>query len=96
MKGWEGIMNNCVHQRKRPAVTDLYRLVRCELVTDGAWWRVGGGGGRRSGETGLAVGILSLRHAGGYEIVLQFADGKVDSFQPLNLFVVIRDQDGKS
>jgi hypothetical protein len=68
------------------SIPDLRRLVRYEVLPDGAEWRVGGVGGRRAGEVGKAIGILALRHGSGYEVVLQFADGAMDTFQPHTVF----------
>lgn len=64
---------------------DLSKLVRFEETPDGARWIVGGGD-RRAGLRGKCIGIVSLRHAGGYEVVLQLDNGKVDSFNPWQLF----------
>jgi hypothetical protein len=47
---------------------------------------VGGIGCRRSGHVGRFIGTIGLRHANGYEIVLQFPDGKMDTFAPHDLF----------
>jgi hypothetical protein len=65
---------------------DLRKLVKFDAIQDGRHWRVGGIGGRRSGEVGQAVGIVALKHTAGYEIVLRFADGTHDTFSPMSLF----------
>lgn len=65
---------------------EILKLIRYEEVANGQRWLVGGVGGRRSGEVGECIGILALRHAEGYEVVLKFPDGKIDSFAPLALF----------
>lgn len=47
---------------------------------------VGGIFGRRAGQIGRFIGTIGLRHVAGYEIVLQFPDGKMDTFNPHDLF----------
>ena len=68
---------------------DLRRYVKFEPSTAPSWWCVGGERGRRVGEHGLLVGTIQLKHAGGYEVLLQFPDGKLDSFAPNGLFPVL-------
>lgn len=68
-----------------PAV-ELSRFVVWNEYPDRPAFRVGGVGGRRSGQEGIALGNIALKHAGGYEVVMQFPDGKIDSFHPMNLF----------
>lgn len=68
---------------------DLRRFVKFEPATGQQHYRVGGIGGRRSGEEGLCVGVICLRHSAGYEVVLQFSDGKVESFSPHALLPVL-------
>ena len=64
---------------------NIAKLIRWKPVTDGARWRVGGTG-RMSGQAGRGVGIISLRRHSGYEVVLQFDDGSIDTFAPLSLY----------
>lgn len=64
---------------------DVSRLVRFEKTPNGARWLVGPGDGRQ-GQRGKCIGIVSLKHAPGYEVVLQLDNGKVDSFAPMQLF----------
>lgn len=59
-------------------------VVRYEETPDGSHWRVGPGD-QRQGQVGRAIGILALRHVSGYEVVLQFDGGKVDTFSPMQL-----------
>lgn len=49
---------------------DPRRFVNAELIESGARYRVGAGDSR-SGQRGTAIGVISLRHSAGYEIVLQ-------------------------
>lgn len=42
-------------------------------------------GERARRRAGLALGIIGLKHAGGYEVVVQFDDGKIESCHPMNL-----------
>lgn len=37
-------------------------------------------GSKRDGLAGLMLGTIALRHAGGYEVVLQLDNGRVESF----------------
>lgn len=64
---------------------DPRRFVNAELIENGARYRVGAGDSR-SGQSGTAIGVISLRHSAGYEIVLQLDNGRVDSFSPMQLF----------
>lgn len=65
---------------------DVSKFVKFEASTGTQRFQVGGVDGRRSGEVGLCLGVISLRHAGGYEVLLEFPDGKVESFAPMALF----------
>lgn len=65
---------------------DLARFVDFTPSVHDTSWRVSGIGGRRSGEVGQEVGVIGLRHAPGYEVLLRFEDGDVDSFAPHALF----------
>jgi hypothetical protein len=62
----------------------LARFVRVEETPNGARWLVGAGD-KRAGLRGRAIAIVSLKHAGGYEVVLQLDNGKLDSFAPYQL-----------
>ena len=64
---------------------DVSRFVRFEETPNGGRYRVGPGD-RRAGHTGKVIGVISLKHADGYEVVLQLDDGKIDSFAPMQLF----------
>lgn len=63
---------------------DLSRLVRYEEVDGGRW--VVGHGDRREGQRGKQIGVVSLKHVGGYEVVLHLDNGRVDTFSPMQLF----------
>jgi hypothetical protein len=67
---------------------DVRRFVRFEAIEDGRQVFVGGMGGKRSQEQGTTIGIISLKKAGSYEVLVQFADGKIESFTPMSLFPV--------
>lgn len=68
---------------------DLEKFVQWTEYTTRPKLRVSGYGGRRSGQEGVALGNIALKHTGGYEIVMQFPDGKIDSFNPHALFPAI-------
>lgn len=61
-------------------------MIRHQTVPDGGRFTVGGVVGRRACEIGTVVGILALKHAIGYEVVLRFDDGKTNTFEPHQLF----------
>jgi hypothetical protein len=63
----------------------IAKLVRYEATPNGARWIVGSGDSR-AGQRGTCIGIVSLRHVPGYEAVLQLDSGKVDTFNPMQLF----------
>lgn len=44
--------------------------------------------GRRWGEIGKTVGTICLRHSNGYEVLVEFQDGKIESFSPHGLIPV--------
>ncbi|SAI59118.1 Uncharacterised protein [Bordetella ansorpii] len=68
---------------------DLSRFVRCEIVENGPRYLVGPGD-RRAGQFGQVIAIIALRHAGGYEVVLQLDSGKQDTFAPMQLLPDLR------
>jgi hypothetical protein len=57
-------------------------------VAPGSFWQVAGEPprARRAMQIGEQVGLVGLPHSGGYEVWLRFADGKMDSFNPHELF----------
>lgn len=81
----EGQGTLCALPEVKPSPEVIASLVHYEVFNNGARWIVGGMG-RRGGQIGVAIGSLALKHAGGYEIVLRFPDGKIDSFSPMALF----------
>lgn len=42
-------------------------------------------GSKRDGTAGVILGTIALRHAGGYEVVLQLDNGRIDTFGPHGL-----------
>lgn len=66
---------------------DLSKFVRFTETPIRQRYRVGGGDGRAN-QCGYAVGIISLRHSPGYEVVLHLDNGAQDSFSPMQLFPV--------
>lgn len=64
---------------------DVSRFVKCNAYPEPRSVKVGGCG-RRAGQAGMAIASIALKHAGGYEVVVEFPDGKLDSFAPLDLF----------
>lgn len=79
--------------RVAPAPGDLdpdelrRRFVAVEMFPQESYWTPSGESrARRAGQVGKAVCSIHFRHSAGYEIVLQFPDGKLDSFNPQMLF----------
>lgn len=64
---------------------DLSRFVEFQPNELGGYCKPAGVG-RRAYEVGRVLGSLSIRHARGYAIVLQFPDGKIETFDPMGLF----------
>lgn len=64
---------------------DLLRFVQWAEYADQPRVRVAGVG-KRGGQIGRALGNVSLKHAGAYEVVVLFDDGKIESFAPMSLF----------
>lgn len=64
---------------------DLSKLVNYTEVEDGPWWRAGSGDSR-FGQVGQQIGVIGLKHGGGYEIVMQMQSGKIETFRPMQLF----------
>jgi hypothetical protein len=64
---------------------DLARLVHFEETPDGQRWVVGAGNSR-AGMRGRSIGVISLKHSPGYEIVMQLDNGRIDTFAPYQLF----------
>ncbi|WP_043004911.1 hypothetical protein [Comamonas testosteroni] len=64
---------------------DLSKLVDYTEVEDGPWWRAGSGDSR-FGQVGQQIGVVSLKHASGYAIVMQMQSGKIETFRPMQLF----------
>ncbi len=64
---------------------DVRRFVKFHPDPFGSRWLVGPGDGR-AGQLGRSLGTIALKHAGGYEVVLELDSGKIDSFSPMQLF----------
>lgn len=64
---------------------DLLRFVQWAEYPDQPRVMVAGVG-KRGGQVGLALGNVSLKHDGGYEVVVLFDDGRIESFAPMSLF----------
>ncbi|KWK81861.1 MULTISPECIES: hypothetical protein [Burkholderia] len=62
----------------------IARFVELEIVEDGARYIVGAGD-RRAGLRGMLIAVIRFRHDGGYEVVLQLDNGKLDSFSFMQL-----------
>jgi len=54
---------------------DISRFVKFEAATSEVYYTPAGMG-RRAGEAGKLVGVITLQHSSGYEALLQFPDGK--------------------
>lgn len=67
---------------------DLNRLVDFQPAPCGRRWRCTEGSKRR-GTVGRAIGVIALRHASGYEVVLELDDGSLDTFSPMALVPVL-------
>jgi len=61
------------------------RFVDVTQSTQPTKWRVAGFG-RRGGQVGIDVAVVGFKHGNGYEVILCFDDGKLDSFAPMALF----------
>lgn len=72
----------------KPAAAVDLEFIRAKMVDVEAFpepqpWRVcDAWGSKRWDHVGQAVAVIRLRHSPGYEIVLQFPDGKLESFGP--------------
>ncbi|WP_050874953.1 hypothetical protein [Comamonas testosteroni] len=64
---------------------DLSKLVDYTAIEDGPWWRAGSGDSR-FGQVGQQIGVVSLKHASDYAIVMQMQSGKIETFRPMQLF----------
>lgn len=64
---------------------DLLRFVQWAEYPDQPLVMVAGMG-KRGGHIGRALGNISLKRAGGYEVIVLFDDGKIESFAPMALF----------
>lgn len=64
-----------------PVSVDLNRLVDFHPDPRGAMWE-SVEGSKRCGLRGKSLGTIGLRHAGGYEVLLQLEDGTLATFSP--------------
>lgn len=64
---------------------DIARLVVFNENPFRSRWVVGASS-KRSGQIGECLGTIGLRHGSGYEVVLLFDDGKIDTYAPLSLY----------
>lgn len=67
------------------AAINVRRFVKFVATPQAARWRVIGGTGRWRERSGQEIGILSLRNARAFCVLLQFDDGQVASFHPNDL-----------
>ena len=72
---------------------DIAKLVQWNPSPLGARY-VAASGDKRAGQTGTVLGTIALRHASGYEVVMQMdGTGKIETFAPRGLFpLVARDE----
>ncbi|MBN3507183.1 hypothetical protein [Burkholderia cenocepacia] len=63
----------------------MRRFIDVELVENGPRYVVGAGDSR-TGARGTLIAVVRLRHAGGYELILQLDNGKLDSFSSMQLY----------
>lgn len=68
------------------APVDLARLVKISPSPFLSQWEVVGGGRKWNGRIGRHVGVLEISNARGYGVLLQFADGDIQAFNPNDLF----------
>lgn len=84
-KAGSAVRNRC----KSISDADLLRLIHFEADPYGQQWEVGPGD-KRAGRRGTSIGVVGLRHAAGYEVVLRMDDGSLESFAPMQLFPLAR------
>lgn len=68
---------------------NLRKYVRVE-ATPPTQYQIGGVG-RRGGQIGTSIAVIGFKHASGYEVLLQFPDGKLDTFTAFDCFPVIEE-----
>lgn len=69
-----------------PVVIDLARLVRVSPSPFQSQWEVVGGSGRWANRIGRHVGALEIVNSRAHGILLEFPDGQVQAFNPMDLF----------
>ncbi|HGN3115186.1 TPA: hypothetical protein ACKRQV_001270 [Pseudomonas aeruginosa] len=69
-----------------PVRLDLAKLIRVSPSPFHTQWEVAGGSGKWLRRIGRHVGSIEIANSRAHGILLQFADGGVQSFHPLDLF----------
>lgn len=74
-----------------PAI-DLSRFVEWQEYPEPRDVVIAGQGGRRAGQQGRAIGCIGLKRSPGYDVLVEFPDGKIESFSPMSIFPAPRAQ----
>lgn len=69
-----------------PVSVDLSRLVKVSPSPFQTQWEVAGGSGKWLRNIGRHVGSIEISNSRAHGILLQFPDGQLQSFHPIDLF----------
>lgn len=69
-----------------PVTVDLSRLVRISPSPFQSQWEVVGGSGKWRNRIGRHVGALEIVNSRAHGILLEFPDGQVQAFNPMDMF----------
>ncbi|EPG9350447.1 hypothetical protein L4Z90_001083 [Pseudomonas aeruginosa] len=69
-----------------PVTVDLSRLVRISPSPFQSQWEVVGGSGKWHNRIGRHVGALEIVNSRAHGILLEFPDGQVQAFNPMDMF----------
>lgn len=69
-----------------PVAVDLSRLVRVSPSPFQSQWEVVGGSGKWHNRIGRHVGALEIVNSRAHGILLEFPDGQVQAFNPMDMF----------
>ncbi|HHQ2714233.1 TPA: hypothetical protein ACSPMB_000061 [Pseudomonas aeruginosa] len=69
-----------------PVAVDLARLVRVSPSPFQSQWEVVGGSGKWLNRIGRHVGALEIVNSRAHGILLEFPDGQVQAFNPMDMF----------
>lgn len=74
---------------RKDRATEAFLLQKCvdiAYIEDGPRYIVGSGD-KRMGQRGQLVATVGIKHGGGYVVVLNLDNGKLDSFNPMGVFL---------